>query len=226
MREMCIAVVANMAKAGFMKGRATMIRRTLLIAAVMLLAAGAAQAQCNPDQDEICIVFDPPSCCENCIQAAFGQTIDLYFVLQNPSAAGGILGYEFDLCNINHPEYLVVGYTFPGGVIPIVPPPPVVIGFGTPLPAEPCVILMIMRVLALGSSCWCTGVQPWAGGSVPGEMIYVDGGDPMHYITMKPCTGPNWPSCSMACVNCAYCPPDPPIDVQSATWGQMKALYR
>jgi hypothetical protein len=200
-----------------------MLRTMLLAASLLLLGFSSTWAQCNPGTDEICIVFDYPACCENCTYVPPGSTVDLYFVLQNPSAAGGVLGYEFDLCQLEGPNILNLGFTFPIDIIPIVPPPPFVISLPEPLPAEPCVLLAVQHMIVLGPDCWCNGVIPVTGGSVPGEMVYVDGGNPGNLIVMNPCTGPGGDSCTMACINCADCLP---VGEGAETWGGLKVLYR
>lgn len=209
-----------------------MRRLAIILAFVVLCLAGTAQAVCSDGTDELCIVFGDYLSCENCVQVIPGTILEAYFVLYNPSAAGGVLGYDFDLCNEGGtlfappPSILVLGYTFPGGIIPIIPPLPFIIGFPTPLPWAPTVALVTMRLLVVGQDCWCFGVQPSPGGGFPNEMIYIDGDDPGNCIEMHPCTGPDWDQCSMACINCASCPPGPPISAQGSSWGSLKALYR
>jgi hypothetical protein len=191
-------------------------------------------AQCNDGPNEICIVFDyPDPCCQNCLYPApFGQTIQGYIVLHNPTAVGGASGFEFQVCNPGGAPFLppsgcfVTAWGLPTGAINVYDPPVFAVGIPTPLPQEPCVLLVTMDILVYCQDCWCFGVMPLDMPSVPGQMVYADGADPGNLIQMYPCTGPTWDPCYMACIGCETCPPDEPIGTDTATWGNLKTLYR
>ncbi|MFH1842907.1 MAG: hypothetical protein ABIF77_06840 [bacterium] len=208
-----------------------MKRLVTILAVASLLMVGPVFADCNEDPDEICIVFDyPTSCAQNCI-SMFGAPLSAYVVIQNPSAAGGVSGYEFMLCReggapfVVPPNCYLAGYVYPPNAINVATEPEFIVGLGVPLPQEHCVLLLTINMLIFCPDCWCFGVQPVPSPSIPGAMAYADGADPGNIIPMNPCTGGDWDSCTMACINCEWCPPDPPVDAEHQTWGQLKSLY-
>ena len=164
----------------------------------------------------------------NCIRDVIAQ-VTAYVVLQNPSAASGVSGFDFMLCNSGGggfgppPGCFLSTMTLPPGALNTSGHPQYTVGIATPLPQEPCVLLLTMNLLIFCSDCWCFGVQGIPFGLPPWYMTYFDA-NMLEYI-LSPCTGPTWDSCTMACINCEWCPPDPPIGTTSTTWGELKALY-
>jgi hypothetical protein len=204
----------------------------LMFAALGLLAAGPVWAQCNDGVDEICIIWDyPDPGCQNCT-SYMGGPINAYVVLVNPSAAGGVSGFEFLVCNedgaplVPPASNFVTGWVLPPGAVNVATAPEFIVGLATPQPWAPLVLMVEMQLLIFAPDCWCFGVSPVATPSIPGEMAYADGADPGNIIPLYPCTGTGWPSCFMACLNCTFCPPGPPVGTEPATFGSVKAIYR
>lgn len=205
--------------------------KKLLVTLSILCLAGVAVAQ-NPDPDEICIVFDyPVDCVQNCIQTG-PAPLTAYVVLQNPSVAGGVGGFEFLLCREGGAPWSVpagcyeAAMELPPNAVNVSQHPEYIVGLAAPLPQAPCVLLLTMNLLVFCPDCWCFGLQPVTVPSIPGEMAYADGADPGHLLPLAPCTGSDWDSCTMACINCTWCPPDPPINSEGSSWGNVKSLYR
>lgn len=209
--------------------------KSLLVvpATVSLLVAGVAMAQ-NPDPDEICIVFDYDSGCVNsCISPDIGL-FSAYVVLQNASEPSGVSGYEFCLCNedgsiFNPPAgfYFPTAYVLPPGSVNVDVPPCFVVGIASPLPWQPCILLVEIQILSVtppGTVPWCFGVEPYTYSSIPDHMVYAAGNNPGLLLPMYPCTGPDEPSCLMACVNSPDCPP--PIPLEETSWSQIKGFYK
>jgi hypothetical protein len=161
-----------------------------------------------------------------------------YFVLHNCSTVSGVSGFEFSMCNPDGspfsppPMVFVQSYDLPNPGFNALTPPYFAIGLETPiLNGGFCTLLMSMDLLVVTPECFCFGIGPMPGPplspppSIPGEMVYASGSDPGLLVAMQPCTGPDDDSCVMACVNCAFCPPGPPIAAQSSTWGALKSMY-
>jgi hypothetical protein len=187
----------------------------------------------HEDPDEICIVFDHPAdCCMNCTQF-FGGQYSAYVVIQNLSSPSGLSGYEFCLCNwdgtpfMAPPSCFITGYTYPPGAINAATEPCFAVGLATPLPnAGWCTKILTINLLVFCQDCWCFGVEPNIPASIPDHMAYADGINPGLLKILNPCTGPDQDSCYMTCLNCPWCPPDPPIASEPSTWGALKGLYR
>jgi len=209
-----------------------MKRLVTILAVASLLVVGPVFADCgNPDPNEICIVFDYPDCAINCIGPGYTGPATATVVIQNVEALGGVGGYEFMLCREGGAPFSVPPGCYLGAIdlppnaINVATHPEYVVGIGSPLPQDHCVALLTINLLIFCPDCWCFGVQPLPYASVPGQMVYADGANPGLLIPLLPCTGPNWDSCTMACINCEWCPPDPPVDAEKQTWGKVKSLY-
>jgi hypothetical protein len=210
-----------------------------------MVSAGSTSAQptmnCpHDDQDNICIIFDYDIfCCDNCKIPDYQGELAVHFVLHNCSAASGISGYEFCICNpdgspfVPPPNVAVVSYDYVGQAINALSEPCFAVGLGSAIPNDGfCTLLFTMNLVVLSEECFCFGVSPLVGEpltpppSIPDEMVYVLGNSPGVLIPMDPCTGLEYNSCEMACINCAFCPPGPPIEIQRDSWGIIKSLYR
>jgi hypothetical protein len=210
-----------------------------LLAIVVLITTPPVLAQCpQGDPDNLCIVFDyPGDCCQNCwppdpSTIPYTGELAAHVVLQNPSAAGGVLGFQFWLCDesglLFEPPFgcMVTGYTLPPGAINVCPEPKFVVGLTAPLPWASCILLVSVEMIIACWDCWCLGAMPDPMFEIPEPMLYADGGDPGNLIYMYPCTSSGWADYQMACVNCDYCPPGPPLAIEEASWGHIKELYR
>jgi hypothetical protein len=209
-----------------------MKRWIMLLTVASLLIGSQAFAQCNNGPDEICIVWDFPGAgCQNCTQF-YGGVISAYVVLQNASTPAGILGFEFMLRNQGGAPFLpppldfVLAYIIPYYSINVLTPPEFAVGLSIPLPWSPAIQLVEIQMLILDYTCWCFGVAPLSTPSIPGSMVFADGADPGHLLPMYPCTGQEWDSSFMTCINCEFCPPGPPIATENMTFGGVKAIYR
>ena len=217
-----------------MKNKGENLKRLLTsISVILLLIGGTSLADCNDDMDEICIVFDyPDDWCQNCLPDTLGE-VDAYVVLVNPSATSGLSGYEFTVCREGGapfeplpPGNFLAGYELPPPATSVQNPPEFIHGFAPPLPWSPCIWLLTIKMLIFSPDCWCFGVRPVDSPSLPGFMAYVDAEDPVNFLPMLPCTGGDGDLGVMACINCEWCPPGPPIATTPATWGAVKNIYR
>lgn len=202
----------------------------LLMALASVGLAGLAQAQCNPDPNEIGI-FWTQDCGECMICADFiGGIITAYVVLANPTQPGGVHGFEFCLVNADGSDLMppssiiILNYSIPPGVN-VWAPPCFAVGLASPLPWSPCVTLVTINFLVIGPEPWCFGVAPSEPASIPGHMAYADGGDPGNLLIMWPNTGPGAANFAMACLNEPNCPPYP-VAIEDTSWGSLKSLYR
>lgn len=208
------------------------MRNILVMLALASLACwGLANAQCNPDPNEIGI-FWSSDCgdCQNCLDF-LGDITTAYVVLANITQPGGVGGFEFCLTNADGstfappPMDFIFGYTLPDNGWNAVTPPCFAIGMAAPLPASPCIILLSVDILVFDSESWCFGVKPFEPASIPGQMAYADGIDHGLLIPMNPNTGPGAPDYSMACLNSPDCPPEP-VAVEESSWGSLKCFFR
>lgn len=201
----------------------------LVLASVGL--AGMAQAQCNPDPNEIGIFWDQDCAnCQNCLNY-IGGMVSAYVILINCTQPAGILGFEFQLTNADGSDFLpplstfIVDYQLPPTAINIDAGPRFIVGLGVPLPQSPCMTLVSITMLVLDASAWCFGVKPVDIPSIPGQMVIADGADPGLLLPIYPNTGPDATDYQMACLNSPDCPPGP-VAIEESSWGSLKSLYR
>jgi len=203
----------------------------LLMAMATLIVAGPAQAQCNPDPNEIGIFWEPD--CGNCLNCIdfIGGELTAYVVLINASQPGGVHGFEFSLTNADGSTFMpppmdfVISYNLPPGGINVDTAPDFIVGIATPLPWSPCITLISISMLVFAPESWCFGVRPISFPSIPGHMAYADGADPGNLLPMYPNTGPDAPDYMMACLNSFDCPTGP-VATENSSWGTLKSLYR
>ncbi|MFH1843538.1 MAG: hypothetical protein ABIF77_10070 [bacterium] len=192
---------------------------TCLVCLSILLFSCPLFAQIDPDDDGVGIYFDLAGD-EHCSQVPMGIVRDLYLLLTNASAPGGVAGWE---CRIeNYPEYnFIVNWQPIGWIGSILDPPNFQIGLATPLPWAPAIHLMTITVLVINMDCWWFSIVPHPLPTVPGEIVYADGDDLFNFIPMHQSTG--GPDTPVAGINCS-CPP--PIDTESISWGGVKSMYK
>jgi hypothetical protein len=174
----------------------------------------------DPDVDGLGIYFDLEAT-EYCAPAPLFVTFNIYLILTNASAEAGVYGWE---CRIEYEEnypVLVINWqptNWWGGVWD---PPNFAIGLATPIPWSPAINLMTITLMLLSIDCTYFYIVPYPYPSIPGEIVYADGADPNHLITMHQSTG--GPDNPVLGINCD-CPP--PIATDRASWGAVKELYR
>ena len=208
------------------------MRKLLLLLAMGLLVSSVqANAQCNPDPNEIGIFWSPDcGACENCLDF-LGGLATAYVVLANLTQPGGVHGFEFCLTNADGslflppPGVFVIAYNLPENSFNVFDPPCFTVGLSSPLPWSPCITLLTVDILVFDPAPWCFGVRPNDIPSIPGYMAFADGDDPGLILPMYPNTGPGAPNLAMACLNSPDCPPNP-VATEESSCGSLKSLYR
>ncbi len=120
------------------------MRKLLLLLAMGLLVSSVqANAQCNPDPNEIGIFWSADcDACENCLDY-IGGLATAYVVLTNLTQPGGIRGFEFCLTNADGSLFLppfgdfVIAYNLPFNSINVFDPPCFAVGLPQPFPGVP-----------------------------------------------------------------------------------------
>ena len=194
-----------------------MKRSALLTCLVTLMLATSGSAQVDPDPDSIGIYFDLAAT-THCDQLAGSDFFELYLLLTNASAEGGVHGWE---CQIQYdPALLVVGWEAVGYSGSYFTPPDFSLGLENPLPWTPAIHLLTMTCLLISPECAWLYLAPYSLPVIPGQMAYADGADPWNIIPMYASTGGY--GIPVAGVNCD-CPP--PVPATRASWGAVKTLY-
>jgi len=183
----------------------------LLIAACVLLAP-AAEAQIDPDPDNVGIFFDL-NATVNCAEVYF-SAIECYIMILSPSEPSGVGGMSatFELS----PTLIFLGLNCPGDIILPPPWPEFQVFFSTPLPPELVVPICSFTIFVLD-------IQPAF--LTIHDAHYIAGDDPGLVIPLHPMThydyygNPN----PVAAVNAGadLCP----VSDAKTTWGGLKALY-
>jgi len=187
----------------------------ILISTGIQVSQGVTQV--DPDPDGLGIYFDLEATV-NCNTVPMAEMFDLYLLLTNASASGGVSGWE---CQIQYDPDLWVLLWYPVGYSgSFFTPPDFALGLVPPLPWAPVIHLLTMTCIVFSPECLWLSIVPYSNPIIPGEIVYADGSDPWNLITMHPSTGGF--DIPVAGVNCD-CPP--PIETTAATWGSMKALY-
>jgi hypothetical protein len=187
---------------------------------VLLLAGGNAAAQIDPDTDGVGIYTDA-SAEIYCSAHPAGAPSTIVVCLTNPSAQGGVYGWE---AKITFPVTLfILATVYTGGGLNVGDPlqGQYIVGIPSPLPWAPVIVLCTFTILTTIPDCSWIYMGPLDNASIPGEMVYADGADPGNLIIMRGSTG--GPDIPVYGINCD-CPP--PIPNESETWGGVKALYR
>jgi hypothetical protein len=165
--------------------------------------------------DEIGIFFDQ-SGRDNCIEADLYSTQNGYILLLEPTATGGISGWE---CSVEVENTTIVGVTLAGQAINLGSgQTDFAVGLTVPLPSRPAVELAKLSVLVSASGPVGFYIYPCASNpSLPDSPAYADGDDPGHLLPLAPRT--MGPDALVAGINRPECIPE------DVTWGRVKATY-
>jgi hypothetical protein len=192
------------------------MRRSVIPLAVLLLAAGAASAQVDPGDNGIGVYFDEQAS-QNCLTVGDIQIVDAWLMLTRPTATGGVAAFE---CRLDVPDNLLLVntlYTTQG--YNLAASPDQLVGFITPLPHAPIVVLAQLQFLTLDTAPAYLYLGPIERPSVPGQMVYVAPDDVGTKVPMIWSTGgPGYPVASIN-GDCA-------VASEHESWGGVKALYR
>jgi hypothetical protein len=186
----------------------------------MLLIAGSAMAQLDPDDDGIGVYFDPCACV-NCISMDIGERT-AFLVITHPTSPQGVGGWECAMW-LDGPAYLL-GVEFQGQAVNVGVAPNYVVGTVDPQVnpfTYPAVVVAVMHFyISMTSSpvtWWIDGTR-WH--ALPDKVpAYLDGADINIIKELKQSTGgPQFP---VATINgdCA-------VGVEVESWGGVKALFR
>jgi hypothetical protein len=183
--------------------------------------APSAIAQIDPDPNGIGVYFDSEATVVSAT-VPVDEIFALYLILTNPSAPGGVAGWELAF-HYDYQNLFLLGYSFAGNGINICDPwPNICVGIPPPpLPWAETIVLMTLNFYVLTDACVEYTLTPVEYPSLPGQMIYNDGADPFNLIPLHPSSGNV--ELPVAALNCEG---PPPIRVQETSWGQAKALYR
>lgn len=171
----------------------------------LLAAAGPVTAA-----DEIGLFFDE-NAASPCLRAEAYSTPVAYLLLLEPSAGGGISGWE---CTLDYTNVMLVGApALNGAGMNLTSPPEFMVGLPASLPRAPVVELARLQFLLLGGTA-AFFIYPFRQAETP---QYADGADQSILLPMTPhglsggalVAGVNLPEC---------------ITVD-ATWGQIKNVY-
>lgn len=175
------------------------------LAAALLAVAVAAAAS-----DEIGLFFDDRGEMP-CLRADAFSTPTAYLMLLDPSASGGVYGWE---CTLEYTNVMLLGTPTINGVgLNVTTPPEFQVGLASPLLRSPVVELARLQFMILSGSA-SFYIYPFRDGETP---QYADGSDPSILLPMTPrgmsggalVAGVNLPEC---------------ITVD-ATWGRIKQVY-
>ena len=188
---------------------------------ILVLAAGNALAQLDPDDDGIGVYFDPCACV-NCVPMEPGEQVG-YVVITHPTAQeAGVGGWEAKIW-VEGPG-VITGMTFEGDAINFTTPPEYFVGIATPLYNPfmyPAVIVATIDFLLTDDQqplqWYIDGI--YRSSLESGQPAYLDGDDYNIIIPLQQPTG--GPDIPVATINgdCA-------VPAEAASWGDVKSLYR
>lgn len=167
-------------------------RARLTVAAIAAVLGTAALSQLGATaaaaQDRVGIYFDPGYTTNETVTPATPAILTGYLVLRDPSAAGGVGGWE--LCaDIQGPAQFM-SWQLEGQTINTDPPPCFTVGIGgPPLPAAPAMLLATFQLVVEAAEPVMLLLEPQFHPSLPGSMAYLDGADPDVLIPMTTVTG-------------------------------------
>ncbi len=188
----------------------------LVLAVACLLLPLVVPAQ--PTEPDIVGIWFDEDAVSDCLDSAEPLTrVTAHLILCNVST-NGILGWECavdfvsgqGLSSVSH--WFVRGYHMMEYV-----PPNFAIGFYTPMPWAPALVLLDMEVFWQGEECWFY-VGPSTIPSIPGWMAYLNGENVSEIREMfHPQGDPSLPVARMS-TNCT-------VAVEGASWGAVRRLF-
>jgi hypothetical protein len=195
------------------------MRIPLIAAGIILLIGSVAVAgPTDPDPDGIGIYLDQQGLANN-VHIAPGVPVQLFVLLTLCSAPSGVFGWE---CIIEiHGNALVMGWNLAGiGPINFEQPPSFEVGLGLPTPWTPAILLVDCWLMAMDSEPILFFIHPGVLNSCEDDLpCYVPGNDIYDLRTMYPSSGST--TQPVFAINDGE-----PVTVVSATWGDVKAMYR
>jgi len=186
-----------------------------------LCFAASALAQSDQHPNGIGVYFDSQATIVSAT-VPVDESFALYLILTNPSAPGGVAGWELAFhCACQN--LFLLGYSFAGDGVNICDPwPDICVGIPPPpLPRAETIVLMTLNFYVLTDACVEYTLTPVEYPSLPGQMSYNDGADLFNLIPLHPSSGDV--ALPVAALNCEG---PPPIRAPKSSWGQTKALYR
>lgn len=185
---------------------------TRLFPILLLLTAGAALAQIDPDPDGIGIYFDTGAT-EVCKYTPTFQVFTAYVCLTHPSGSNGVAGWAGRV--ETPPVILQLAVRHPVLSRNIGEAPDFIVGYSQSIPSADVVVLMEIDLMAVDEQPVVIRLDHADGQPA----CYADGADPRILIPMYPSSG-SWAS-YVAVVNgdCDV------IANEDFTWGRLKALY-
>jgi hypothetical protein len=184
--------------------------RHLLLGAVLALLL---IPQPTPAADEVGIFFDEHGD-QNCVRAEPYSTMNAYLLLLDPSASGGVSGWE---CGLDYENVMLTDVVYNGQALNVHSVPDFVVGLGSPLPWSSVIKLVQLSVLVMGSDPVGFYIYPSSTPSLEGTPAYADGANPDNLLPMTPKTIGE--RALVAGINRPGCIPE------GATWGHVKSLY-
>jgi len=188
---------------------------------VLVASAGSVFAQLDPDEDGIGVYFDPCACV-NCVPMEPGPQQG-YVVITHPTAQrAGVGGWEAQIW-VEGPA-VITNTTYQGNSLNFLTPPDYLVGIAVPLYNPfmyPAVVVATIDFQILDTSgpvdFYINGIYKH---SLPDRVpAYLDGDDYNIIIALQQPTG--GPTIPVATINgdCA-------VPSESASWGEVKSLYR
>ncbi len=197
------------------------MKKFALVLFAILVVASSAFAQLDPDDDGIGLYFDPCACV-NCLPLDVGFHT-AFLVITHPTSPGGVGGWEAEFTTVG--PAAVTSFALEGNAVNAATRPnEYIVGCTEPLYnpyTYPAIVVAILEIYIENTD---SPVNFYIDGIYYHTMddkvpAYIDGGD---YNIAKPLQqstgGPDFP---VATVNgeCA-------VDVDTESWGGVKALYR
>ncbi len=195
------------------------MKRTFLSSLLILLAAGTAGAQVDPEPDGLGIYFDPEAT-SICADYVGSGTLTTYLSATNVGQPGGVAGWEARLVT-DTPDLLFLSAEVVGtGPINLFTAPDFQVGLGVPLACAPVLVLATVHYFVMvPGTVGSILVQPCSHPSLPGVACYAAGQDPDLLVPFHSVTG-GWDGPAARVNACGI------IGARDDSWGGVKALYR
>ncbi len=156
-----------------------------ILCTVALIAGPAAHAQ---GTDRVGVYFDPAYTSNEIHPDNIPGIVPAHIVLKNPTAAGGVGGWECWL-RIDGPA-LLAGTDYAGNALNVETPPVFLVGIADPpLPGGNEVLLATVNLFVTEPEPVVLSLQPLYRSSLPGEMAYLDAANTTDILPMYSATG-------------------------------------